>query len=189
MQRVWNELRRRKRVAYDKGEEFLHAPQLMEGVTSISRDDAQAGALVTIFMGTVSAATHLKETGELGHYVAMATSLRADATSVLRRKGRKHRIVANVLRRAADAYLRMAGLLARDQARQVSAGIATVLRDFVGSPLYKTAATLASVALDREISLSQVRKRQRSRRKNTMGKTGKKGRAAPDAKATSKRVK
>ncbi len=95
---------------------------------------------------------------------------REDAKSLSRQKGREQRAVGNVLDQAADAYIRMARLFALERTRQVLADIAKLLRERVCKPMYTTTATLASVALDSEIALWQVREWCRSPRKRTMGK-------------------
>jgi len=107
-----------------------------------------------------------------------AQELRADASRFRREhpSGKVARL-ADRLVKAADAYEEL-GAFASFRHRAVVVDIAKIMHESFGSPMYRSTATIASVALESEITLSKVREwfSPTTRRKvnRTMGKKTKK---------------
>ena len=135
-------------------------------------------------MEALFAACRPRLTGASIPYTETATRLRADAETIRSGHPRsKRQAIARRLRDAAEAYDEIGKLESSNHHRTAVADIAKFMRERFGSPMHGLTATVASVALECEVSPSKVRewfsRPTRKKAKRAMGKKAKKRTGSP----------
>ena len=179
MKGVWQQLLKHKRDQHHTPtREFYYPARLPAAAGSTS--EIQDRGLQALFFESLMFAEEPWLPGEAQHYTEIAANLRKDAAVAGEKKDRKHQGIETVLRAAASAYDEMNDLMRTGHARQLAVQIADLMQEIFGITGYRSTATIVSVALQTEITSSQVREWCRSTRMPTMGKKAKKRGAAPE---------
>lgn len=177
MERVWQELTKRKRIAYKPTKNFHHPARPPEGIGSDHHPDTQDKAVLELFVYTFSAARLSRLPGASIPYSEMADRLRRDAAITKKERPRKQaEPFAKKLISTAEAYERFAKVPV-DQDQIVVKDIIEFMKERFGPSMHKITATLASVALDRPVSVDRVRDLSRGKRAaKSRGKPAKRSR-------------
>ena len=177
MEHVWQELTKRKRIAYKQTRDFHHPARPPEGIGSGHHPDAQDKAILELFVCTFSAARWSRLPGASIPYSERAGQLRRDAAAIVsERTSKQAGPFAKKLISTAKAYERLAKLPV-DNDQIVIVNIIELMKARFGPAMHKITATLASVALGQPVTVDRVRDLSRSKRATkARGKPAKKSR-------------
>jgi hypothetical protein len=184
MATVWRELEKRERQSHQPTPTFHHKARVDVPPGPQGDIDIQYNAMKQLLAFALLAAKTPRILQSYPQYSGLANQLRSDADRVRNdQPGAKAERLAKSLVRAADAYDEIGRLESANHYRTAIADIAEFMSERFGSRMHGLTATIASVALEREISPSKVRewfsRPKRKKDKQTMGKTAKRRSVSP----------
>jgi hypothetical protein len=177
MEDVWQELTKRKRIAYNPTKDFHHPARPPEGIGSDRHPDTQDRAILELFVYTFSAARWSRLPGASIPYSEMAERLRRDADIAKKERPKKVAVpFAKKLISTAEAYERLSKVPV-DKTHVVLMDIVELMKARFGPSMHRITAKLASVALGLPVSEDRVRDLSRRKRATkARGKPAKKSR-------------
>jgi hypothetical protein len=185
METVWSELEKRERKSHQPTPTFHHKARVDVPLGPQGEIDIRYKVMAELLERAYLAAKTPRILQSYAQYAGLANQLRIDADRVRNDQlgGAKAERLADRLDKAAEAYDEMGKLESPNHYRAAVADIAEFMSERFGSRMYGLTATIASVALECEISLSKVRewfsRRKRKKSTQTMGKKAKKRSVSP----------
>jgi hypothetical protein len=159
MERVWQELSKRIRVEHKATNEPVHPVTPPDGFVSNPDTELRQRAFLELFVGTFVVVRHPNLPRARIPYSTRAERLRRDARTLVAERPQKEGAKAvKKLIAAAEEYERLARTSRpRDQILSITKDVVMLMKERFGSHLYRTAATLISVAVDQKVNVDFVR--------------------------------
>jgi hypothetical protein len=177
MERVWQELTKRERIAYKPTKDFHREAHPPRGVSPGTQSEMQDKAILELFVNAFLVARLPGLPGSSIPYSEMAERLRRDADIAKKERPKKEAVpFAKKLISTAAAYERLAKMPV-DNDQTVIIDIIEFMKARFGPSMHRITAALASVALGQPVSVDRVRDLSRRKRATkAQGKPAKKSR-------------